>query len=505
MTKVFSRLQSHSSKNINDYVIEIRLQDEDGDSNIAKEYTFTITDENLRNFNLYQKIQRSHAALKNPILESTLQEYQQYQEKIGDDLHNIVYELAGIDWDTIISDKPTRYSFHIDPQIWSLPWELLRHRQFGFLDSISTPIVRFISSPSPTPISLSPRLHFLGAESLNSRYTAANEQYQTLLGTIPADVPKGGLVEQNYPDTKNRTTQWDRFITDIQNNPPDILHIVAHGIINQNGKYVLVFEGVSRRNDEVIIDCESLFEILLHVKSVKLLILAACQSGKFFEQHPLLAQQLFDQTDLHAAVLFSSDVSVEVMLSFTEHFYEALWSGLDVAQAVTATRSILRASRSLKTCLQWSLPIIYESMPINPFKSLLQDIRAVLESYRPLELEFLESLQRQAVQIHEITSKLVELRNQARFYKASEKIFVYELRRVTQDLFDILRLFDRGNYSPDDQMLIHSLNMLSSEIFPIIEKFALDDNYLSNQGNEALRACYELKARIDHILYLAFL
>ena len=497
MVTVFSHLQRHPAKGINDYIIEIRLYDEDGDFTLLTKYPFSISDEFLQDVSLHEKTQRGHATKKPPILEAILQEFQHDQEVIGDALYDVVYKFAGIEWKALIKERPIGYYFYISPQLWSLPWELLRHRNFGFLDSISTPIVRFISSNSPTSITASPRLYFLGAQPLNERDTAANEQYQILLDQIPSDVHKGMLIEKCLRDPKNQAIQWNRFVKDIQNNPPDILHIVAHGSINPDGTYVLVLEGATRHDEAIKIDCESLFKILLHIKHVKLLIISGCQSGKFFEQNPSLTQQLFDQTDLHAAILFSSDISVEVMLSFTKHFYEALWNTKDVAQSVAATRSILYSPRSAVKSLQWSLPMNYQSAPLNPFADLLSHLREFRE-FPQLEEEYLLEVQNKSQLICESLEGLVELRGKVQTPRSSEIVVIKDIQETMANFNRALEMFSVRRYSPENQNLIDSIRILSAEVFPVVREYIS----LAYNAQQALSASDILYQRVRHVLNL---
>lgn len=430
-------------------------------------YKVELREPELLFYNLFAKEQKPWAELEDDA-KASLPQYKRTLQETGSELYNKFFGQSVTVWNKIMEEGEGSYNFNITPLLWKLPWEILHHNKLKYLDRTARPVVRCIGDPANGKKTIhlrTPTLYFVGCEPY-SRATHAQEQYDILKQVIPNDADKDRLLRQDKPDPINEMPQWERVRRDLRARPPDILHIVAHGIISDDEYSIsgLVFEGKSRYEERTI-GYDTLVDLLLEIKQVKLLIISACQSGIFFEQYPQLTRQLFAQTELKAAVVMASDISVEAMLAVTQHFYEALWRRLTVAQAVAAARSALRAPTSEIISLQWSVPMIYESSPLDPFGKFLEKLREYSD-FLPLELEYLDEAYSEARNIQKQVERLADLRQQIRPASSSEILLKGQIKASLNQFEKAMAMFKHKRYAPEDQALLHSVQIITSRAFP---------------------------------------
>lgn len=426
---------------------------------------------------------------------ASLPEYRNTLKEAGQILHSRFFGQVIDVWRNILQEDKGSYNLHISPSLWWLPWELLYDQQFLFLDRMTKPIIRQVGGDSLIAVTEQqhiPKLYFVGSNSINNP-TLADEQLEELCRAIPEDV-RSHFSVITCPTQPYDQTQWQRFMKDVQKHKPDILHIVAHGQF-ESDREGLAFEGTSRDAQEVLVGFDSLIECLLNLKELKLLVIGACKSGVFFEKYPQLVRQLFQKTELAAAVVMADDVSAGAMIHMTKIFYQSLWSRLSIARAIGVVRSDLRSQQTALS-LQWSFPMIYQSSSYKPFDSWLQQLRDYTQ-YAPLVPEHIHQAYVEAQQLTDQVKRLAELRERVNSIPASEVLIGGHVLMGISRFEKAMGMFNR-RYSPEDQALLRNIEIISSRTFPLIRRF-VEMNVDRDEGENVMLACTQLRDQVAFV------
>lgn len=195
----------------------------------------------------------------------------------------------------------------------------------------------------------------------------------------------------------------------------------------------------------------------------------------------------------------ASDISAEAAIKFTEHFYEALWLGSDVAHAIAASRHAIRSQKSKPISLQWSIPMLYESSSLNPYQQLSREVHSAID-VNPLELEHFEVVQKEAREIKSELDRYVNLKRQVRPAPAQIR-FSHEKLRTTIEKYELAMEDINRRFPPADETLLHAIRVKSSTALTKVFDFLDEDIEWDNSG-EAQAASYELVKRIDQSMRL---
>lgn len=452
-------------------------------------------------YNILRRSRNTMASLRESEVDRhSLQQYRKHLKEAGEKLHNTFLSQVNLDRSRERNISLGQFNLSIDPVLWGFSWELL-HDSKLFLEGMDKPIVRWVdgySDPQNVVYLTQPQILFLGADPIDHA-TRAPEQWEKIISTIPNYIDAEKILKKHDIGDKEKTTQWDSFTRKFIAHPPDILHIVSHGKINDDGNLEgFIFEGITR-NTEITVGGEELVDLLVKAKRVKLLIIVACQSGRLFEEYPQLIHKLFSQTDLKSVIVMASDISAEAAIKFTEHFYETLWLGSNVANAVAAARHAIRSQKSKPISLQWSIPMLYESSSLNPYQQLSKVVHATID-VNPLELENLEVVQKEAREIHRELDRLMNLKQQVRPAPARIR-FSYEKLQSIIEKYELAMEDINCRFPPADETLLHAIRVKSSIALAKIFDF-LDEDIKWDRSGEAKAASYELVQRIDQSIHL---
>ena len=151
---------------------------------------------------------------------------------------------------------------------------------------------------------------------------------------------------------------WDKLQKELNEAPPfHILHFGGHAAHDPaSSKGSLFLEDESGFPDEI--DCEDLADLLDDHKSLRLVMLNACEGGRLADGFAGLAKKLC-QRGFPAVVAMQFPVTDDVAVEFTDCFYRALIEGQPVDGAVHRARKEIRR-KAARRDLQWATPVVYQ-------------------------------------------------------------------------------------------------------------------------------------------------
>ena len=240
------------------------------------------------------------------------------------------------------------------------PWELLRHpdtEQFLALRTSSRVVLtRYLASsvrrPAPPQQGTLRMLVLLPQYSGEDRLDSEGE-WKVLQRALPhLDAERIELTRLEPPVT------WDKLHKELQEAPPfHILHFGGHAAHDPaSSKGSLFLEDESGFPDEI--DCEVLADLLDDHKSLRLVMLNACEGGRLADGFAGLAKRLC-QRGFPAVIAMQFPVTDDVAVEFTTWFYRALIEGQSVVSAVHRARKELRRGAARRD-LQWATPVVYQ-------------------------------------------------------------------------------------------------------------------------------------------------
>lgn len=348
----------------------------------------------------------------------------------------------------------------LDSSLYAFPWELMRSSVLGTIDAVGHPITRVLalpddsSHPKETLFLDWPKVLFLGAdpESLSTS-TRAKDVLTEIKSSFEGT--NATLLKDERAFAKAGVAQYERFWDGVREYEPSIVHIVAHGGLNTASQEKgLMFEGNNERSSRPVA-MELLLRALEGVPSVRILIVMACQSGPLFEECIEQVRISPGLSQIEAVVCVASDVSTQANKEFTRCLYKYLWSKLDLATAVAYARQGLLSHDELR--LQWSIPMLYETSPVNPFARLIERAEGLKDPPPPLTSEYLELVAQAATAIGEAAEWLDRCSSQLRPSKIDRTFWLSKLKTGLDKLEHALKMFEGRRYAADDRTLLHEL------------------------------------------------
>lgn len=421
----------------------------------------------------------------------------------GKELYECVFNQAGTDWDRIMFEQEGCYLLNLDASLWHIPWELMFRDKYGYLDrGAFEPVVRFLALPTTLPKTIyidSPRICFITTDPIN-KPTRAQEQFDKLVTQLPGE-PHDSIIRRIDISLAGKTFFWEHVCEELRRTRPNVLHIVAHG----TGPEGLIMEGATR-DEEVVVEYQALVDILVEIRSVQILVIAACESGSFFVNYPDLAKKLFISSGLLAAILMDSEISAPALIKFTEHFYRALWHGLELSSALGVARSALRAIKTDPSSLQWSVPIMYR---VNDSAILISGLYE--EVHKPfLPIEYVEQTRTIAKAVQSDVHRLCYLFEKPRppiedIQEAGE-----QLSREFENFLTELKQLEAYPHNQMDEnwlkKLMHKVSWLEGDITRFAQfsiKYGQGKHNYSPSGlmQKALSATYNFMELFDEYTY----
>jgi hypothetical protein len=242
------------------------------------------------------------------------------------------------------------------PELINLPWETLYDPSFQryFARSVDTPVVRFLDLPDrERTLEVQPPLRVLVMISSPQDFPAldAEAEWGRLKQALLPLEQKGLLVveqlhDATLPNLQQRLRQEDYHI----------FHFLGHGVTDptrQSG--VLVFETDSGQGKYV--DSQQLSTLLFDEKSIRLVVLNACQGAQTWASNPFggVAQGLVQQ-GIPAVVAMQFPVSDAAAIAFSSGLYSALADYLPVDAALGEARKAIYLDGH---AVEWATPVLF--------------------------------------------------------------------------------------------------------------------------------------------------
>lgn len=236
------------------------------------------------------------------------------------------------------------------PQLARLPWEYLYdndNRQFLAL-SKKTTVVRYLElNEKDMPIRAP--LHILVIIANSKGDLQADEEWERLRENFKDLVAQNEVKIERLP----RATR-DELHSYLMDNEVHALHFVGHGSFDSDQE-----AGRLYLEDSSILDED--FSVLLHDRSIRLVYLNSCDTGRTGIGNPLnnVAQWLV-QKGVPAVVAMQAPIYDSTAIQLASTFYRSLMKGNPVDRALTEGRIAVFNSDRLA---EWGTPVLFMNTP----------------------------------------------------------------------------------------------------------------------------------------------
>ncbi|WP_367321450.1 CHAT domain-containing protein [Streptomyces sp. HUAS ZL42] len=241
-----------------------------------------------------------------------------------------------------------------EPELASLPWELLHCPDFGGYLSMREPVVRYVDMPEPVrPMRAQPPLRILGMTSLPGT-----------LARLDADAERAGLEVALRPLIDQRQVQLDwvdgQTVDDLSRrllHGCHILHFIGHGSYDPERQEGMI--ALADADGRAQLLHASAFAALISVARPRpqLVMLNSCQSGTGNSHDLFSSTAAVLVRTVPAVVAMQFAVTDKAATRFSASFYDALAAGRSVDEAVRVGRVALVAGKD--DSLEWATPVLY--------------------------------------------------------------------------------------------------------------------------------------------------
>jgi YVTN family beta-propeller protein len=250
------------------------------------------------------------------------------------------------------------------PDLAVLPWEFLfdpdpRVGRFLALAE-ETPLVRYVDLPDKIrPLKVHPPIRVLGvvANPADDRYPELDvEREWKLLEEALAQPIADGRLELLRLSRPTVSNLQDTLAATESN----ILHFIGHGrfdVDHQDG--VLAFEGERGGVNEI--SAERLGTLLYNERSLRLVVLNACEGGRASATDPYAGMaQTLARMRVPAVVAMQFEITDRAAIIFARQFYKGIALGRPVDAAITDARMAIYQQVSE---MEWATPVLYMRSP----------------------------------------------------------------------------------------------------------------------------------------------
>jgi hypothetical protein len=260
-------------------------------------------------------------------------------------------------WDRAArSGHGLRLSLSLDvPEICALPWELMHDpaRDHSLATSVATPLVRFLDrsdsigslARAEAELPLAMLLVLPAAPGLDAacEESSIREAMLPLHGAVNLHVLAGPVTRASLAGTLLAT-------------PFDIVHLTTHGGV-LDGENYLQLNTADGGPDWI--DSAAFVRLFANARSVKLVVLNACQSGEVAQFMHGCAPQLV-RAGVPAVVALQFAIASQAAQAFAYEFYRQLCTGPEAGQvdvAISHARNMLAAL--FPDRLAFAAPVLY--------------------------------------------------------------------------------------------------------------------------------------------------
>ncbi len=266
-------------------------------------------------------------------------------------------------------DSGLRIKLQIDPTdsdvaaLASLPWELLyREETRDYLNlSRSTPLVRYLNVQRPfAPLSFELPFRILVVMSSPEGVAPLNLEQERQL--IEQSWARNNGVEVDFLESPATTKRLSDKLSEKEYH---VLHYMGHGDFDRStGQGVLLLE--DENNQPLALDGQTLGGVILQdVKSLRMVFLNACDTGKATKQ---AGQDPFAgvatamvMAGIPAVVAMQFPITDKAAVSFAGTFYPRIVAGYPVDAAVAEGRKAIKLADS--STMEWATPVLFMRSP----------------------------------------------------------------------------------------------------------------------------------------------
>jgi hypothetical protein len=242
------------------------------------------------------------------------------------------------------------------PELINLPWEYLFDPAFQRFYALSadTPVVRFMNLPDRAgSVTVQPPLKVLVMLAAPSDYPLLDveAEWSRLKQALDPLEVKGLLQVERIDQATLPVLQQKLRQKDYH-----VFHFIGHGTFDEETKLgALVFE--TDDGSGQLVDSRQLSTMLYDEKSLRLVVLNACQGGQTWANNPFggVAQGLVQQS-IPAVVAMQFAVTDQAAIAFSQGFYGALADFSPIDMAVSEAR---KAMFFAGNAVEWGTPVFY--------------------------------------------------------------------------------------------------------------------------------------------------
>jgi hypothetical protein len=242
------------------------------------------------------------------------------------------------------------------PELINLPWEYLYDPAFQRFYALSadTPIVRFLDLPDRVgSVLVEPPLKVLVMLSSPSDYPPLDVEAEwNRLKTALTPLEESGMLQVERMDQATLPLLQQK----LRQNNYHIFHFIGHGTIDEDTQQgALLFETDSGAGQ--LVDSRLLSTLLYDEKTLRLVVLNACQGGQTWAKNPFggVAQGLVQQS-IPAVVAMQFPVTDQAAIAFSQGFYGALADFSPIDMAISEAR---KAMFFAGNAVEWGTPVLY--------------------------------------------------------------------------------------------------------------------------------------------------
>lgn len=242
------------------------------------------------------------------------------------------------------------------PELINLPWEYMYDQAFQRFYALSTdtPIVRFLDLPDRAgSVVVEPPLKVLVMLSAPNDYPALDVEAEwNRLKTALTPLEENGLLQVERLDQATLAMLQQR----LRQKNYHVFHFIGHGAIDDDTKLGgLLFETDSGSGQ--LVDSRQLSTLLYDEKTLRLVVLNACQGGQTWANNPFggVAQGLVQQS-IPAVVAMQFPVTDQAAIAFSQGFYSALADFSPIDMAISEARKAMYLAGN---AVEWGTPVLY--------------------------------------------------------------------------------------------------------------------------------------------------
>jgi CHAT domain len=255
-------------------------------------------------------------------------------------------------------NKGLRIQLHTTANVPELPWEYLRDPigpgRFLFHSEQIT-LARYLGlDQRAKALVVKAPLRILVMISNPNGVPAleVQDEWNRLQQALKTDIQQNRVILHQIPATLEELSQA------LGNQEYHVLHFIGHGGFDEKIGGLLLLE--DQQKDPRTVDAETLASQLQDERSLRLVVLNACESARTSAKNPFagVAQTLIESAgSISAVIAMQYEISDDVAIAFAERFYGSIARALPVDTALADARKTIFGLENGK--LEFGIPVLY--------------------------------------------------------------------------------------------------------------------------------------------------